>query len=346
MSKSSRRVWCSSPACLRVLRAVGKSANESSGKSETLAPSRGHDTGTSARSGSGGVTSKLLAYIELVRPHNIVAAVLCVILGILAASRVTGHPLDPLDAAIASTAVAFVSAGGYAVNDYFDYQVDSINKPYRPIPSGRVSRRGVLYFSIILGAVGVVLSTWFGYLSFIFVLLNSFVVYAYSAKIKEWGIVGNVVVSLEGGASIFYGSLAVYTRVGKYSALASSIIPIAIAFVLLLGREIVKTIEDYYADSVRGVRSLPRVIGLRASAIAASAILLSLPVLSTLPLLSTYYNTTVYSPLATITVVIVVISAIKVLRSSNVVSAAIKVRSSLKIAIITGILALLLSLFL
>lgn len=293
-----------------------------------------------------GIGGKLLAYLELVRPHNVMAAVLCVVLGVLAASRSIGHPLNVADIVIASSVVALVSAGGYVINDYFDYKVDLINKPYRPIPSGRVGPKEVLYLSSVLGVAGVAISIWFGPLSFIFVLLNSLLVYGYSAKIKEWGIVGNIVVSFEGSASIFYGSLVVYIQTGETMALTSTIVPMVIAFVLLLGREIVKTIEDYYADSARGVKSLPRTIGLRESAVVASAVLLTVPILSVFPFFMRQYNVSVYAPLATITVVIVVVSALRMVKSTNIVSTAIKVRSALKIAIITGVLALLLSLLL
>ncbi len=297
--------------------------------------------GVEARRGTG---VKLLAYLEMVRPHNVAAAVLCVVLGILAGSKAVGWSPSPADAGVASAVVALVSAGGYVVNDYFDYRVDSINKPYRPIPSGRVGLREALYLSLALGAAGVALSAWLGLLSLAFVLLNALLVYGYSAKIKEWGFVGNVVVSLEGCASIFYGSLVVYARTGEPGSLSAASTPMAIAFVLLLGREVVKTVEDYYADSARGVRSLPRTIGLKRSAAVASAILMAVPALSALPLFSELYNALAYAPLAAVTVAIVVASALKILRSPNVVSAAIRVRSALKVAIVTGILALLLSL--
>lgn len=294
-------------------------------------------------SGTGG---RLSAYLELVRPHNVAAAVLCVILGVFAASKSVGRPPSVAEMVVASAVVALVSAGGYVINDYFDYKVDVINKPYRPIPSGRVSPKEVLYLSSVLGAAGVALSIWFGPLSFAFVLLNTILVYAYSAKIKEWGVLGNIVVSFEGSASIFYGSLVVYVLTGEAGALTSTAVPMVIAFVLLLGREIVKTIEDYHADSARGVRSLPRTIGLRESAVVASAVLLTVPVLSVLPLFVGHYNVSVYAPLATITAIIVIVSALRMVGSANVISAAIKVRSALKIAILTGVLALLLSLLL
>ncbi|MCS7098719.1 MAG: geranylgeranylglycerol-phosphate geranylgeranyltransferase [Sulfolobales archaeon] len=288
--------------------------------------------------------SKLSAYVELVRPHNVLAAILCVILGVLSASRAVEYSLSILDAVIACAVVALVSASGYAINDYFDYKVDAVNKPYRPIPSGRVSLGEVLYFSLVLGIVGVAISAWFNYISLIFVALNAVLVYSYSARIKERGLLGNLVVSFEGSASILYGSLVVYTRTGVLDALSSALVPASIAFTLLLGREIVKTIEDYYADSVRNVRSLPRVVGLRVSAVVASAVLLLVPALAVLPLYTKLYNTSVYLPLATVTVVIVVFSVVKLLRSPNLVLAAIKVRSILKIAMVTGILALTLSL--
>lgn len=293
-----------------------------------------------------GLKVRLLAYLELTRLHNVSAAVICVLLGMVASYKVAGHAFNVVDMFMASLVVALVSAGGYVINDYFDYRVDAVNKPYRPIPSGRVSPREALIFSIVLGIVGVVTSAWFGYVSIAFVLLNAVLVYAYSAKVKELGLVGNIVVSFEGSASIVYGSLAVSVRVGEYGVLEASIIPAVIAFVLLLGREIVKTIEDYYADSVRDVKSLPRVLGLRRSAYIASTVLLSVIPLSLLPYFSDLYNKTVYTSLVMSALLLIAFSAIKILRSSNIVSTAAKIRSVLKISIVIGILALLLSLLL
>lgn len=287
--------------------------------------------------------TKAAAYVELVRPHNTLAAALSTVLGYSVASRALGTPLNSVDLLVACSVVALVAAGGYAINDYFDYRVDLVNKPYRPIPSGRASLGEVLRLSVALGVAGVALSMYFGALSLLYVLLNSLLVYAYSAKIKETGFLGNVVVSLEGAATIVYGSLVVYLRTGKAEALLASLIPASIAFTLLLGREVVKTIEDYYADAERNVRSLPRTIGLRASALVASVILLAVLPLSVLPILLGYYNRFIYIPLAAITLVLVVHSAVRMMLSSNKVSTAAKVRSELKVAVFTGILALLIS---
>jgi len=287
--------------------------------------------------------TRVAAYVELVRPHNVLAAALSTVLGYLVASRALGVLPAPPDLAVACSVVALVAAGGYAVNDYFDYRVDVVNKPYRPIPSGRVTLGETLRLSIALGVAGVLLSAYFGALSLLYVALNSLLVYAYSAKIKEAGFLGNLVVSLEGAATIVYGSLVVYLRTGAPEVLLASLIPSSIAFTLLLGREIVKTIEDYYADAERNVRSLPRTIGLRASAAVASAILLAVLPLSVLPALSGYYNKLAYIPLAAVTVVLVAHSSARIMLSSNVVSAAAKVRSELKVAVFTGIAALLIS---
>jgi len=287
--------------------------------------------------------ARVAAYVELVRPHNVVASALSTALGYLVASRALGVPPALLDLAIACSVVALVAAGGYAVNDYFDYRVDLVNKPYRPIPSGRVTLSEALRLSIALGVAGVLLSAYFGALSLLYVVLNSLLVYAYSAKIKEAGLLGNLVVSLEGAATIVYGSLVVYLRTGAPEALLASIIPSSIAFTLLLGREVVKTIEDYYADTERNVRSLPRTIGLRASAAVASAILLTVLPLSVLPALLGHYNKLVYIPLAAVTVALVVHSSIRIMLSKNIVSTATKVRSELKVAVFTGIAALLIS---
>ena len=124
------------------------------------------------------------------------------------------NPFDPNDRDIALGAedalkglVAMILSGpfmtGYTqtINDWYDREIDAINEPYRPIPSGAISEKEVIaqIWFLLLGGLGIAygLDVWCGH-EFPSVLLNavfgSFIAYIYSApplKLKQNGWAGN-----------------------------------------------------------------------------------------------------------------------------------------------------------
>lgn len=278
---------------------------------------------------------KMRGFAELMRPHNLLVSGFTTLIGIVS---VAGH-LDPY-AAVPVTVVVLVAAGGYVINDYFDYEVDRVNKPHRPIPSGRVSRGEALGLALGLFVGGVAVSVLPGLVSFLYALLNAFLMFMYSYKIKEYGLPGNLAVAFSGASTIIYGGLAIAEHAGALASVARAAVPSLYAFLLLLGREIVKTIEDVEADAARGVRSLPRMLGVPAAAKVASGILLSVVAISLLPILLGYGM--VYAVLAGATDALIIASVKEVLLGKDKIVASGKARSLLKLALLTGALAFLL----
>ncbi|WP_222920328.1 UbiA family prenyltransferase [Natrinema sp. SYSU A 869] len=96
------------------------------------------------------------AFAELVRAPNLFTAPPDVILG---AALVTITGADPVPSTVAGLATASVClyAGGTTLNDAFDAPIDARERPERPIPSGRVSRRGAFGFgfALLFAAVGI-----------------------------------------------------------------------------------------------------------------------------------------------------------------------------------------------
>jgi geranylgeranylglycerol-phosphate geranylgeranyltransferase len=279
---------------------------------------------------------KLKAYLELLRIHNVVTALLTTLIGWLTV-RVEVSTLPSTSLIIPLLAVGLVSSAGYVINDYFDVEVDKVNKPYRPIPSGRVSPREALYLTLALIVVGVAPSITVGIFTASFVIVNTLLVILYSYRIKELGFVGNVVVSLEGAFTIVLGALTPSELVKDLSYVRFSAIPAVYAFTLLLAREIIKTVEDMRADEVRNVRSLPRVIGVSKSSIIAFSLQLFIVCISLVPFLAGYGY--LYLALALITDALLIYSAINTLklrRINNPELMASRLRSVLKLAIFTG----------
>lgn len=280
--------------------------------------------------------TKLKAYSELLRVHNVVAALLTTLIGWLTV-RVKVDTLSNTSLIIPLLAVGLVSSAGYVINDYFDIEVDKVNKPYRPIPSGRVTPREALYLTLALIVIGTTPSLTVGPYTAVFVLINTSLVILYSYKIKELGFIGNVVVSLEGAFTIILGALTPSELLGDLCLVKFSLVPAAYAFILLLAREIIKTIEDIRADEVRNVRSLPRVIGVFKSSIIAFALQLLIVGISLIPFLVGYGY--LYLTLALITDALLIYSAINTIklgRLSDPELLASKLRGVLKLAIFTG----------
>jgi len=215
------------------------------------------------------LVNTISGYLELIRPHNLIASALTSLIGNLSVlvyikNYYSNYNNDVLTLTMFTMlSVILIAAGGYSINDYFDAEVDAINKPYRPIPSGRVSKDHALVYSIILFTLGLIISLTLGLAPFILAFINTALLLGYSYKIKVMGIYGNIVISYLGASSILFGSLVIASHVGMLRLVWSSFIPSLFAFFLLLGREIVKTVEDVKADRIRGVKSLPALLGIR-----------------------------------------------------------------------------------
>jgi 4-hydroxybenzoate polyprenyltransferase len=93
------------------------------------------------------------AYLELLRPANVVTAIADVLAGYAVAGGGQGPRLPWL---LAATACLY--AGGVVLNDYFDRGVDARERPERPIPSGRVPARAAGRLGGALLAAGVLLA--------------------------------------------------------------------------------------------------------------------------------------------------------------------------------------------
>ena len=93
----------------------------------------------------------LRAYLELLRPANVVTAVADVLAGYAVAGRANGPALPWL---LAATVCLY--AGGVVLNDFFDRELDAVERPERPIPSGRVPASRAAVLGAALLAAGIV----------------------------------------------------------------------------------------------------------------------------------------------------------------------------------------------
>uniref|UniRef100_A0A7C2BKE6 UbiA family prenyltransferase n=1 Tax=Thermosphaera aggregans TaxID=54254 RepID=A0A7C2BKE6_9CREN len=150
------------------------------------------------------VMKQVLAYMELTRPPAPLLIGVAVFIGQIVGLGKLPEPgllFPPFTASVLMTASSFV------VNDVIDYEIDLVNRPRAPLPSGRVSRRSALLFALSLFVACFILSLPTGLPSIIF--LNSMYALSilYSLRLKEAGLLGNITVALCVTASFAYGSL-------------------------------------------------------------------------------------------------------------------------------------------
>ena len=146
----------------------------------------------------------------------------------------------------------FISGSANIANDYFDREVDRVNLPTRPLPSGRISVTGLWILFAIFTGVGLAAAALLGpfVLALVFVLWA--VSNAYNLKLKEYGFFGNLVVaSCLGMIFIVAGIIA-----GAVSGVVLTFA--ALAFFFDLGEEVAGGALDARGDQLRSSRSLAK----------------------------------------------------------------------------------------
>lgn len=179
-----------------------------------------------------------------------------------------------------------VCAMSQAINDWYDRDVDAINEPHRPIPSGRIPGRWGLYIAILWTmlalAVAMTLGTWV--LAATAVALS--LAWAYSApplRLKRNGWWGNA------ACGFSYEGIAWVTGTAVMSGGALPPGPVLwLAALYSVGAHGIMTLNDFKAiagDRQMGIRSLPVQLG-AVGAARVAALMMALPQVVVIALLA------------------------------------------------------------
>jgi len=191
---------------------------------------------------------KLKAVIRLFRPDLSIAAGICVVAGqILAIGRFSSI----LTAAAGFLCAFFISASAIILNDYFDYEVDLVNAPERPLPSGLVSKREALWLTAATSLLGLAAAFYFGFVVLGLAVLLWVIGVLYNWRFKQSGLPGNLMVCLSVASTFLLGGISA----GDFW---NGIIWVfaAMAFFIDLGEEIAGDAMDMEGDRKRGSRSI------------------------------------------------------------------------------------------
>ncbi len=155
-----------------------------------------------------------------------------------------------------SGSTMIIAAAGYIINDYYDVKIDLINKPERVVIGKQVARRYAILFHSILSIVGTAIGFLLNWKIGVINFFSAFLLWWYSNDLKRQPFIGNFVVALLTGLSIFLINILYHTYqplVGIYSIFA---------FAMTLIREIVKDMEDLKGDNTFGCKTLPIIWGM------------------------------------------------------------------------------------
>ncbi len=209
---------------------------------------------------------KLSGFLRLIRPVNCLIMGFAVLVGMLVATQ--GFSLNGItDVALGFTTGFTFLAAANVINDYHDRNIDAVNKPHRPIPSGLIRPREALIYASILSAAGFTSALLTNVPCLAIAAIAWVLLMYYNTEGKRTGLPGNLIVSTCVALPFIYGGFAVGTGLKAILALFS-----AMAFLSTAGREITKGIVDVPGDRPHGVKTLAISHGPRTAAIAAASL--------------------------------------------------------------------------
>ena len=226
---------------------------------------------------------RIFPYLELLRPVDGLMAAFAVLVGSVVG--LTGFFFG-ISLLLAMASVFLFSSAGIVLNDYFDLEMDKVNAPNRPLPSGRIKKKTALHYSIALFAIAIALAAIINILCLGLALLNTLLEVLYAWKFKRIALLGNFTDSWFPASSFLYGALAAQS-LGAVPWLA------LLAFLANTGREIHGDLEDIKGDKKVKAKTLPILLGEKKSLLLGNLFILAAVMLSFLPwhlgILSVYY---------------------------------------------------------
>ena len=229
----------------------------------------------------------IVAFFRLIRSLNLIFIALTQFLFqyciVVPAFRQAGSApaLNHLQFLLFTFASVCIAAAGYIINDYFDLNIDRVNKPEKMVVEKIIKRRSAILWHLVLSGIGIVLSFYIGWkihnilLGFANILCVV-VLWFYSTTFKKKLLIGNVLISLLSAwvviALLFCESprfafsntndaeLYALKRIFKLAFLYGGF-----AFIISLVREVIKDMEDIQGDMRYGCRTMPIVWGIHVS---------------------------------------------------------------------------------
>ena len=194
-------------------------------------------------------------HIKLLRPLNVFTSGLAMVIG----SGILGTLNDTGTLLLVMAVVMCFAGAANALNDVVDYEIDKINRPMRPLPSGFVKKRTALFISILLFSMGTLACLELSEAAKVIgIMIAMPFMVLYSKYLKGMPLIGNMIVAFILGLSFLFCGAA-------FNNMSPMWIPMILAFGLTLVRELVKDIADMEGDQSVGLKTFPITAGIEKS---------------------------------------------------------------------------------
>jgi len=232
-----------------------------------------------------------IAFLRLVRWPNLVFIAVtqllfyyCIVVPVFAEKSVVPD-LGTTHLALLIIASVCIAAAGYIINDYFDLNIDRVNKPNRIVIEKLIKRRWAIVWHLLLSLIGVVISFYVSISLGDMICFLGFsnlacviALWVYSTTYKRKLLIGNVLISVLTAWTVLIlyfaqwqhfdaGDKIIREYVQHYELALTKLFKLTIlysgfAFIISLVREVIKDLEDMDGDMKYGCKTMPIVWGI------------------------------------------------------------------------------------
>ena len=172
----------------------------------------------------------------------------------------------------------FIAAAGYIINDYFDINIDEVNKKEKMVVDKVIKRRWAIAWHFMLSGAGIILTVlalpfWSKWYLILANIICVALLWLYSTNFKKSLLTGNIVISLLTAWTILIIFFSKFNLTDAFGAGDSNnhkffrlaILYAGFAFIISLIREAIKDMQDMAGDAKYGCRTMPIVWGVNAT---------------------------------------------------------------------------------
>ena len=203
----------------------------------------------------------LCASVELIRPFTLLAP----FVGFLSAAAIAGRGVPSGNAYLGAVAAACLNAASNAANQVFDVGIDRINKPNRPLPSGRLRVGEAAFIAASLYLLAILLAFLVNIVFLVIVAVTIVLTLVYSApplRTKRFAWVSNITIAVPRGLLLVVAGWASVKDVGDLEPWFIG----SIFLLFVIGAAGTKDFGDVAGDRLGGCRTLPVVFGAKKAA--------------------------------------------------------------------------------
>lgn len=307
--------------------------------------------------------SKLGAFLQLIRIKNLLFIALTQVLFYQLIIRASYQRLLNADPLLSHNlfhwmlvASLLIAGAGYIINDYFDLNIDKINKPDKLIVDRDISRRWAMMWHFLLSIAGLIITAYVSIRlnNFLLFLLNGVAViflWFYSTTFKKKLLSGNIIISLLTAWVIFMLFVCEINWKSDNGLPSSNhalvnIYKLAIlyggfAFMVSLVREVIKDMEDEMGDRKYGCKTMPIAWGIHATKVFVSVWLIvlfgSLSAIMVYALFSRWYLISLYIAFA---LLLMIVSVFRNLKKAVAIEDYTQLTRQVKLLMLMGILSM------